>query len=228
MAGLKIIATPIGNMGDLSTRAREVLQSVEIIACEDTRKTGLLLARLGIVPRPRLISYHEHNEERATGQIAAFLSEGLTVGLCSNAGYPGISDPGYRVIQAAIAGGHPLEVIPGACAIEPALLLSGLPASSFLFKGFAPRKPGPRRRFLEQEREQVHTLIFYESPHRVHKLLGECLEIYGDRPAAVCREVTKKYEQVLRGTLSELRGEIGEGKLRGEVTVVVGGQRPVR
>ncbi len=223
MARLTIIATPIGNLGDLTPRARETLESVDLLACEDTRKTGLLLARVGVNPRPHLMAYHEHNEEKVTPILLARLEDGQSVGLCSNAGYPGISDPGYRVLRAVIEAGYDVEVLPGACAIEPALLLSGLPASSFLFKGFPPRKPGARRRFLEQERDHVHTLIFYESPHRIRKLLAECLDVYGDRRAAVCRELTKKFEHIYRGRLSELPDQLGEGKVRGEITLVVEG-----
>lgn len=228
MGRLRIVATPIGNLGDLTPRALAAFREADLIACEDTRKTGLLLSRLGVEPRPRLLAYHEHNEERVTPKLLEVLSAGQTVALCSNAGYPGISDPGYRVIQAAIAAGHPLEVLPGACAVEPALLYAGLPTSSYVFKGFAPRKSGARRRFLELDKDLSHTLVFYESPHRLAKFLAECHEILGDRPAAVCRELTKKFEQIYRGSLSELAEQFASAKVKGEVTVVVGGRPDAR
>ena len=154
------------------------------------------------------------------------LKEGRSVGICSDAGYPGVSDAGYRLISRAIREGFEVEVIPGAGAVEPALLSSGLPTSSFTFKGFPPRKPGPRRRFLEQEKDLPHTLVFYESPFRVSSLLKDAQEVYGDRQAAVCIELTKKFERIHRGSLSELAALLGEKPLKGEVTVVIAGSNP--
>ncbi|MCK4304127.1 MAG: 16S rRNA (cytidine(1402)-2'-O)-methyltransferase [Candidatus Eisenbacteria sp.] len=226
MATLYVIATPIGNLGDISHRAIQVLGTVNVIACEDTRKTRVLLDRFGIKPRQRLLSYHEHNEEQGGRRILRRLAAGLDVALCSNAGYPCISDPGYRIVTAALDQGHRLEVIPGAGAVEPALLSSGLPTSSFTFKGFPPRKPGPRRRFLERELESPHTLVVFESPYRVGTLLELALVVLGDRRAAVCVELTKRFEAVHRGYLSDLAEAFTGRKVRGEVVVVIAGNHP--
>ena len=179
MTKLYIIATPIGNLEDMTLRAIRVLGEVGALACEDTRHTRILFARHGI-PRPRtILSYREQNEDLAGARIIGMLKQGLSVGICSDAGYPGISDSGYRVIVKAIQEGFPVEVIPGAGAIEPALLSSGLPTSSFTFKGFPPRKPGVRRRFLEMDKDLPHTLVFYESPFRLQKLLVDALGVLG-------------------------------------------------
>jgi 16S rRNA (cytidine1402-2'-O)-methyltransferase len=226
MATLFVVATPIGNLADISHRGLAVLRAAPVIVCEDTRKTRILLDRYGIQPRRRMLAYHEHNEERAGRRILQRLAAGEDVALCSNAGYPGISDPGYRIISAAIEEDFRVEVIPGASAIEAALLSSGLPSSSFTFKGFAPRRAGPRRTFLAMERELPHSLIFYESPHRVASLLRIAAEVLGDRRAAVCIELTKKYEAVHRGYLAQLADEFAGRKIRGEVTVVIAGNHP--
>ncbi len=226
MATLYIVATPIGNLEDVSARAVRVLREAAVIACEDTRKTGRLLLRHGIEHKARMVAYHEHNEEKAGHKILELLSWNKSVALCSNAGYPGISDPGYRVIADAVAAGHKIEVVPGASAVEPALLSSGLPTSSFVFKGFPPRKAGPRRRFLAEDAACAHTLIIYESPYRVAALLAQALEVYGDRRAAVCVELTKMFESTRRGWLSELAAEFAETEVRGEVTVVIAGNHP--
>jgi 16S rRNA (cytidine1402-2'-O)-methyltransferase len=226
MATLYLIATPIGNLEDLSHRAVRILGEVPVLACEDTRTTRVLLERYAI-PRPaKLISYREYNEERAAPGILKLLEGGQDVAICSDAGYPGVSDPGYRVIALALEAGFRVDVIPGAGAVEPALLVSGLPSSSFTFKGFPPRKPGPRRRFLEAEVSLPHTLVFFESPLRVGLLLTDALAVLGDRRAAVCIELTKKFEQVERGYLSELAERLRERKIRGEVTVVIAGNHP--
>jgi 16S rRNA (cytidine1402-2'-O)-methyltransferase len=226
VAKLHIIATPIGNLEDITLRALRVLGGLGALACEDTRHTRILFEKHGI-PSPRtILSYRERNEDQAGARILGLLREGLSVGLCSDAGYPGVSDAGYRIISRAIEEGFEVEVIPGAGAVEPALLSSGLPTSSFTFKGFPPKKPGPRRRFLEMDRDLPHTLVFYESPFRLHKLLADALAVYGDRRAAVCFELTKTFERVSRGTLSELVARLADGKVRGEITVVVAGNNP--
>lgn len=223
---LMVIATPIGNLEDLTFRAKRVLSEVDALACEDTRHTRIILERYEI-PRPRIIfSYHEHNEPRAAERILGLLEEGLTVGLCSNAGYPGISDPGYVIVSRTVEREFPLEVIPGASAVPTALLASGLPTSSFTFKGFPPRKPGKQRSFLEMERELPHTLILYEAPQRVGKLLQAALEVLGNRQAAVCIELTKMFEHVKRGYLAELVQEFADTKIKGEVVVVIAGNNP--
>jgi 16S rRNA (cytidine1402-2'-O)-methyltransferase len=226
VAKLVIIATPIGNLEDITLRAVRVLGELHALACEDTRHTRILFEAHGIASPRIILSYRERNEAQAEGRIIGFLKEGLSVGICSDAGYPGISDAGYRLIARAVEQGFEIEVLPGAGAVEPALLSSGLPTSSFTFKGFPPRKPGVRRRFLGQEKELPHTLVFYESPFRVSALLRDALEIYGDRRAAVCIELTKKFERVHRGTLSELSDRFKDQPIRGEVTVVIAGNNP--
>jgi 16S rRNA (cytidine1402-2'-O)-methyltransferase len=226
MAKLVVIATPIGNLEDITLRAVRVLGELHALACEDTRHTRILFEAHGI-PSPRIIlSYREKNESQAESKIVALLKEGLSVGVCSDAGYPGISDAGYRLISRAVDEGFEIEVIPGAGAVEPALLSSGLPTSSYTFKGFPPRKPGVRKRFLTQDRDQPHTLVFYESPFRVAALLRDAREVYGDRRAAVCIELTKKFERIHRGTLGELLDQFKDVTIRGEVTVVVAGNHP--
>ena len=224
MATLLLIATPIGNLGDASERLKQTLPTLDILCCEDTRHTGSLVTLLGI-ERPKLyVANHEHNERGMAARIVEWLNEGKRVGLCSDAGYPLVSDPGYPAVVAALEAGHELEVIPGPSAVTVALLLSGLPPSSYTFKGFPPRKPGHRRTFLEEDAESRHTLIFYESPFRIGKLLQEALEVYGDRRAAVCLELTKHFQRVKRGTLSELAPQFDE-KAKGEAVVVIEGRR---
>jgi 16S rRNA (cytidine1402-2'-O)-methyltransferase len=226
MAKLVVIATPIGNLEDMTHRAVRVLGELDALGCEDTRRTRILFEHYGITSPRTIFSYREANEGQAEARAVGMLKEGLTVGICSDAGYPGDSDAGYRLISRAVEEGFDVEVIPGAGAVEPALLSSGLPTSSFTFKGFPPRKPGPRRRFLDQEKDLPHTLVFYESPFRVIALLRDALEAYGDRRAAVCIELTKKFERIHRGTLSELAALIGDGPIKGEVTVVIAGNNP--
>jgi 16S rRNA (cytidine1402-2'-O)-methyltransferase len=226
MGRLYVIATPIGNLEDLTLRALRVLGEVDALACEDTRHTRILFERHGIRSPRTILSYREQNEARAGARIIGLLEGGSTVGICSDAGYPGISDAGYRIVAEAIEKGFPVEVIPGAGAIEPALLSSGLPTSSFTFKGFAPKKPGARRRFLETEKDRPHTLVIYESPFRLARLLADALEILGDRRAAVCVELTKRFEKTHRGSLNELCELFREQAVRGEVTVVIAGNNP--
>lgn len=224
MATLYLIATPIGNLGDFSTRARQVFAELDVLACEDTRHTGNLIKLLELQKPPQLLANHEYNERGMANRLVSLLDEGKTVGLCSDAGYPLISDPGYPAVRAAIQAGHKVVVIPGASAADIALLLSGLPPSSYTFKGFPPRKPGQRRSFLQEDAEARHTLIFYESPFRLAKLLEEALECYGDRQAAVCLELTKQFERVSRGPLSELLAEFRDQKIKGEGVIVIAGK----
>ena len=226
MSTLFVIATPIGNLEDMTYRAVRILSEVQALACEDTRRTRTLLTHFDIPPPKRIFSYHEHNEERAGHGILKLLSEGEDIALCSDGGYPGVSDPGYRIVHEAIENGFEVQVIPGAGAVTMALVASGLPSSSYTFKGFPPRKPGPRRRFLEMEKDVPHTLIFFESPFRVAKLLEAALSVLGNRQAAVCIELTKMYEQVHRGYLEELLEQFEGKKIRGEVTVVIAGNHP--
>lgn len=220
---LYIIATPIGNASDWSFRALEVVRSLEAFACEDTRVTRKLLVIYDI-PRPHMMfSYHEHNEEQAVNRILRLLQRGVSVGLCSDAGTPGLSDPGYRAVRTAIDSGIPVVAIPGPNAAVTALTVSGLPTSSYIFLGFPPRKPGKRRNFLQREAEAVHTLVLYESPQRLGALLADAHEVLGDRQAAVCIELTKMYEEVARGWLIDLAARFANEPVRGEVTVVIAG-----
>jgi 16S rRNA (cytidine1402-2'-O)-methyltransferase len=221
---LVVIATPIGNLEDLTYRAARMLSEVNSLACEDTRHTKIIYDKYDL-PRPATVfSYHEHNEDRAAARILGLLAAGQTVGLASNAGYPGISDPGYVAVSRAIEAGYPIEVIPGASAVPTALIASGLPTSSFTFLGFPPRKSGKRQHFLEADRDRPHTLILYEAPTRVSALLADALIALGDRKAAVCVELTKMFEDTTRGYLSDLI-PLFEGKtIKGEVVVVIAGK----
>jgi 16S rRNA (cytidine1402-2'-O)-methyltransferase len=218
---LYLVATPIGNLGDITQRALEVLRTVDLIASEDTRKTGLMLKRFEI-KQPQ-IAFHEHNERQAGDRIVELLRQGKSVAVVTNAGTPGISDPGYTLVRRAVDEGLELTMIPGASAVVMALVLSGLPVHSFTFRGFAPRKPGPRRRFLAIDQHAPHTLIFYESPYRVAALLKDALEVYGDRQAAVANDLTKLFEQVERGLISELLDSPLVLKPKGEYIVVIAG-----
>jgi 16S rRNA (cytidine1402-2'-O)-methyltransferase len=216
---LYLVATPIGNMGDITLRALEILRAVDAVASEDTRKTGLLLKRFDI--RKPQIAFHEHNEERAGERIMALLAEGKSVALVSCAGTPGISDPGYTLVRRAVASDVEVTAIPGPTALIMALVLSGLAVHSFTFRGFPPHRPGPRRRFLEVDRASPHTLIFYESPYRLAAFLRDALEVYGDRDAALARELTKIHETVLRGKLSALLAQAEASPPKGEYVVVI-------
>lgn len=218
---LYLVATPIGNREDITLRALEVLRSVDLIASEDTRKTGIFLKTLDI-KKPQ-VSFYEHNEDLALNKIMAAVAEGKSVALVTNAGTPGISDPGYTLVRAAIESQIPITMIPGANAVVMALVLSGLPTHAFTFRGFSPRKGGPRKRFIEVDKASPHTLIFYESPHRLVKFLADALEVLGDRPAALANDLTKRYESIQRGTLSELIAFCEASELRGEYVVVIGG-----
>src|SRR5215211_5057291 len=218
---LYLVATPIGNLGDITQRALEVLRTVDLIASGDTRKTGLMLKRFEI-KQPQL-AFHEHNERQAGERIIELLKQGKSVAVVTNAGTPGISDPGYTLVRRAIDEGLELTMIPGASAVVMALVLSGLPVHSFTFRGFAPRKPGPRRRFLEIDKQAPHTLIFYESPYRVAALLKDALEVYGDRQAAIANDLTKLFELVERGPISALLESQIVLKPKGEYIVVIAG-----
>ena len=222
---LHVVATPIGNLGDLTPRALEALRTADLIACEDTRRTWALLTAHNL-PRPTMISYRQGNEARAGDRLVAAVQAGRSVVLCSDGGYPGISDPGYRLIRRAAQEGLPFDVLPGASAVDVALLLSGLPTSSYTFKGFPPRRPGVLRRFFEEERELPHTLVVFESPFRVGATLRAAHEVLGDREAAVCLELTKQHERVSRGYLSVLAGQFAGQPVKGEATLVIAGANP--
>jgi 16S rRNA (cytidine1402-2'-O)-methyltransferase len=220
---LYLVATPIGNLGDITLRALETLRRVDLIASEDTRHTGLLLKHFEIA-KPQM-SFHEHNERQATPRIIQLLEEGKSVAVVTCAGTPGISDPGFVLVREAINVGIEVTAIPGPTAFVMALVLSGLPVHSFTFRGFPPHKSGPRRRFLEADRDSPYTLIYYESPFRVRKLLEDALAVFGDRRAAIVKELTKIHETVRRGTLSELLAGIEETP-KGEYVVLVAGKNP--
>jgi len=218
---LFLVATPIGNLSDISLRALETLRAVDIVASEDTRKTGMLLKHFEI-SKP-LMSFHEHNEERASERIVEMLRLGKSVALVTDAGTPGIADPGYRIVRKAIDADLPLTMIPGPTGLIMALVLSGLAVHAFTFRGFPPRKPGPRKRFFGVDRRSPHTLIFYESPHRLAATLRDALEVFGDRPAALANDLTKKFEKMERGLLSELLASVSQQALKGEYIFVVAG-----
>jgi 16S rRNA (cytidine1402-2'-O)-methyltransferase len=222
---LHVVATPIGNLGDLTPRALAALKSAELIACEDTRRTWGLLSACGI-PRPEMVSYRQGNEERAGAYLVQAVRAGRQVVLCSDGGYPGISDPGYRLVRQVVAEGLPFDVLPGASAVDLALVASGLSTASFTFKGFPPRKPGALKRFFEEERDRPHTLVCFESPFRVGPSLQAAHAALGDRQAAVCIELTKQYERIERGFLAELAARFDGQTVKGEVTLVIAGDNP--
>ncbi len=218
---LYLVTTPIGNLSDISLRALETLRAVDIVAAEDTRKTGRLLKHFEI-DKPQM-AFHEHNEEQAGRKIMNLLAQGKSVAVVTNAGTPGISDPGYSLVQRAIAADAPVTMIPGPAALVMALVLSGLPAHSFTFRGFPPRKSGKRQRFFGVDADSPHTLIYYESPYRLKPFLQDALAVFGDRPAAVANELTKLYESVERSALSELLASFEDENPRGEYVVVIEG-----
>jgi 16S rRNA (cytidine1402-2'-O)-methyltransferase len=220
---LFLVGTPIGNLGDLSDRARETLASVAIVAAEDTRRTGRLLKGLDI--RKPLVSMFEGNEDDRSVELIDRLDAGDDVAVVTDGGMPSISDPGYRVVQLAVQRGIDVRVIPGPSAAIAALVLSGLPTDRFAFEGFLPRRPGDRGRRLQALRHDPRTIVFFESPRRVHTLLREILTTLGDRRVAVCRELTKLHEEVVRGGVEEVLGELDARQLKGEVAIVVEGER---
>jgi 16S rRNA (cytidine1402-2'-O)-methyltransferase len=216
-----VVSTPIGNLEDLSPRARAALQQADLVACEDTRRTGRLISGLGF--RKPLLSFHEHNERRRLTRILDDVENGKVVALVSDAGTPVLSDPGFPLVREAIARSLTVEAIPGPSALLTALVVSGLPPMPFTFAGFPPRKKGRRRTFYEALAPLGHTLVLYESPHRLLASLGDAVEILGDRPAAIGRELTKLHEEILRGKLSDLLSELeSRPSLKGEFVVLVG------
>lgn len=218
---LYLVATPIGNLDDITLRALETLRAVDFVASEDTRKTGRLLKHFDI-SKPQ-IAFHEHNERQAVERIIGLLRDGKSIAMVTDAGTPGIADPGFIAVRRALEEELPVTLIPGPTGLIMAVVLSGLPVHSFIFRGFPPRKRGQRQRFLAVDQKSPHTLIFYESPYRLVEFLKDALAVYGDRPAAVANDLTKLYEQVWRGTLSSLLTEIEGIALKGEFIVVIGG-----
>jgi 16S rRNA (cytidine1402-2'-O)-methyltransferase len=218
---LYLVATPIGNLDDISLRALAVLREIDLVASEDTRTTGVLLQHFDI-KKPQL-SFHEHNERQSVERIIGLLRQGKSVAIVTDAGTPGIADPGYVAVRRALEEDLPLTMIPGPTGLIMALVLSGLPVHSFTFRGFPPRKPGPRKRFMEIDKHAPHTLIFYESPYRLAAFLKDALEVLGDREAALANDLTKLYEKVERGRLSELLQSVEGSRLKGEYIVVIAG-----
>ena len=218
---LYLVSTPIGNLGDISQRALDTLRSVDYVISEDTRKTGMLLKHFNI-KKPQ-ISFREDNEERALPKVLTLLDESKSVALVTDAGTPGVSDPGFLLVRSVLQAGLPLTAIPGPTALIPALILSGLPVHSFTFRGFPPRKSGARRRFLQVDAASPHTLIFYESPHRLIAFMDDALAVYGDRRAAVANDLTKMFETLYRGRLGELVERFKTEPIRGEYVVVIEG-----
>ncbi len=216
-----LVPTPIGNLGDITSRVIEVLADVDLVACEDTRVTGRLLKRLNLIKK--LISYHDFNEADRAQQLAAQVRQGRSVAIVTDGGSPGISDPAFRIVRAAIEMDLNLVALPGPCAIIPALTASGLPTDRFFFEGFLPNKSTARLKRLAELAGLKHTLVFYESPHRVHKTLADMLDVFGDRPACLAREISKKFEQYLRGTLSEITENVSGRTVKGEIVLVVAG-----
>lgn len=218
---LYLVSTPIGNLGDISYRAVETLKSVNLIASEDTRKTSILLKHYGI-SKPQ-VAFHSMNEAKMVPKLLEKLEAGENIALVTNAGTPAISDPGYSLAHAAIRAGVEITAIPGASAVIMALTLSDLPLHSFVFKGFPPHKEGPRKRFLEQEKLSAHTLVFYESPYRLQAFLKNAIEVLGDRKAVAANDLTKKFEKIYRGKLSEIAEELSLAPINGEFCICIEG-----
>lgn len=218
---LYVVATPIGNLSDITLRALDVLKEVSLIAAEDTRVTRVLLDRYGI--ETRTTPYHQHSLDRKARQLLDILQSGDSVALVSDAGTPGISDPGHEIIGLAISEDIPVVVIPGPSAIITALVASGLPTRRFVFEGFPPRKTGERRAFFQSLRNETRTTVFYESPHRLLAVLKDMHAAFGDRRIAVIREATKMFEEVFRGGISDAVERFTTVKARGELTIVLAG-----
>jgi len=223
---LFLVPTPIGNLGDITQRAIDTLKISELVACEDTRVTGKLLSLLGI--KRRLISYHDFNEQARLPLLLNVLQGGGNVSVVTDAGSPGLSDPAFRIIRAAINNNIAVSPLPGANALIPALTGSGLPLDRFFFEGFLPNKSGARKNRLEKLKGLEHTLIFYESPFRVEKTVSDMLEVLGDRSACLAREISKIYEEFIRGHLSEILAVINSRNIKGEIVLVVAGSEKLK
>jgi 16S rRNA (cytidine1402-2'-O)-methyltransferase len=219
--GLYVVATPIGNLGDITLRALSTLAAADTVLCEDTRTSGTLMARFAI--RARLAPYHEHNAKEVRPQILERLKQGATIALISDAGMPLVSDPGYRLVKEAVEMGIPVTACPGPSAVLTGLALSGLPTDRFLFGGFVPQKQGERKRLFEAFAKLRATLIFFESPHRIVDTLQDIAEAFPARPVAVTRELTKLHEEVLRGTAANVAADLqSRAAVKGEITLLIG------
>ncbi|HIE06388.1 MAG TPA: 16S rRNA (cytidine(1402)-2'-O)-methyltransferase [bacterium (Candidatus Stahlbacteria)] len=222
MNDLYVVGTPIGNLSDISGRALKILKSCDLIACEDKRRTSILLRHYQI--RRPLLSYHDHNKEVMTPKILAMIKDGKSVALVSDAGMPGICDPGFYLIRAAIRAGINIIPIPGPSALVTALVVSGLPTDRFVFEGYLHRRRGRRIKQLQNLKDEKRTIIIFEAPSRLKRTLNDIIEILGDRQIAVTRELTKKFEEVIRGKVSDVVESINKLKLRGEFTVIITGK----
>jgi 16S rRNA (cytidine1402-2'-O)-methyltransferase len=223
-----LAGAPLGNVGDASARLREILATADVVAAEDTRRLARLARDLGVTVAGRVVSYFEGNDERRTPELVDALAGGAVVAVITDGGMPSVSDPGYRLVRAALDAGFPVTAAPGPSAVTTALALSGLPSDRFVFEGFLPRTGSHRRSRLRELAAEPRTLVFFEAPHRIAGALTDLAATFGgDRPAAVCRELTKTYEEIRRGALTELADWAAETEPRGEITLVVGGA-PVR
>lgn len=218
---LYIVATPIGNLGDITERARACLAAVDVVACEDTRHSHVLLQHIGV--RKPLVSLHEHNEAGRSAQLRAELQQGRTVAYITDAGMPGVSDPGQRLVNACVRAGIPVEVLPGPSAVITALIGSGFPADAFFFGGFLPVKGGQRERALARALEREETSVFFESPHRITGTLELLARLAPGRRICVARELTKKFEEYRRGTASEIHSHYAAHPAKGEICIVLSG-----
>ncbi len=218
-----LVPTPIGNMGDITQRALEVLQAVDLVACEDTRHSGNLLKKLGI--KKKLISYHDFNEQSRARQLVDRILTGLSVAVITDGGSPGISDPAYRIVRQAIESNIDIVPLPGPTAIIPALTASGMPTDRFFFEGFLPNKSAARRKRLESLKKLEHTLVFYESPHRINKTLKDVSEVMGNRDICIAREISKKFEQFVRGKVTDILPELERKTMKGEIVIIIAGSK---
>jgi 16S rRNA (cytidine1402-2'-O)-methyltransferase len=219
-----LVGAPLGNTGDASERLRTALAAADVVAAEDTRRLARLTRDLGITVAGRIVSYFEGNEERRTPELVDALRDGATVAVVTDGGMPSVSDPGYRLVRAALEAGFPVTAVPGPSAVTTALALSGLPSDRFVFEGFLPRSGSGRRSRLRELATELRTLVLFEAPHRVGDALADLVATFGgERPAAVCRELTKTYEEIRRGSLAELADWAAANPPRGEITLVIGG-----
>jgi 16S rRNA (cytidine1402-2'-O)-methyltransferase len=223
---LYLVSTPIGNLEDITLRALRVLKEVDLLAAEDTRHTGILLKHYNL--HKSIISYHDFNKDRKASVLIEQLKSGKSVAVISDAGTPGISDPGYLLVQQAIRESIRVVPVPGASAFLSALVVSGLPTDKFVFEGFLSPKAGKRRKRLEELREEKRTLILYESPHRFAKTLDDISEILGQRKMVIARELTKKFEEIIRGTPEQIKQSLGERKIKGELVVLIEGKKEMK
>ncbi len=218
---LYLVPTPIGNLGDITKRALDTLNEVDIIACEDTRHSGRLLKEFGI--SKKLISYHDFNEKERAAKLLNELQSGLSIAVITDAGTPGISDPAYRIVRIAVENEIEIIPLPGANAISPAVTASGLPTDKFYFDGFLPHKSNQRKKRFEAVKEIEATLIFYESPHRISKSIQDAFEVFGDRQGCIAREISKLHEEFIRGSLAEIIENISQRTIKGEIVLVIEG-----